>query len=124
MGGLVQGGTAAASSITAGFLGVSVVCGLMDTIGAGRKIWSGYCEAADGLDGHADKFCAMLRMMREIARGTEVHKRLTGKLPRMVLLEIQLCKLPKPDLRFGDRAKKRITGISRAQVFGRTYFKV
>merc|ERR1711988_1582310 len=82
-------------------------------------MWSGYCEAADSLEAHADKFCAILRVMRETARGTAVQQALRGHLPWMVLLQIDSCKLPKPGYRPGDLTRKAFRNKRPA----RTYFQ-
>lgn len=120
IGGAVRAGSLTASGLVMTFSGVGVVCGLSETILAGVQIWSGYCEAADALDAHADKFCAILRMMREQASGTPAQLSLRGKLPWLVLVKVNKCKLPLPNYRTGDFYKK-LRG--QRQYAGRTFFR-
>jgi hypothetical protein len=117
----LQGGSSLATQLTLSFSAVTLVCGLVETIKAGKQMWSGNCDAADSLDGQADRFCAMLMLMSETARGTTVHKQLQGKLPSLVLLQVGSCELPQPSYRPGDEVRKAVCTMREDKT--RAYFQ-
>jgi len=121
LGGVVKAGTPVAQSLMISLSGVGLICSLVDAVAAGFQMWSGYCEAADSLESHADRFCAMLRMMREMACGTPAHRSLTGKLPWLLLLEVCECRVPKPDYRVFDHTRRVVRG---RRDRGHVYFHV
>jgi len=122
LGGAVSAGSTIAASLMLGLSGVSLISNLVTTVLAGIHVYKGgYCDAADNLGAHADRFCAMLHMMSETAQGTRAHKYLVGQLPDLLFVEVEGCLVPPANYRLFDKSAQVLSG---AMDYGQAYFQL
>ena len=104
--GIARAGSSAARGIFFTLSGLGVVLGCIDILAGLFQMFTGNDDAANALDGQADKLCVLARMMLVYGRGTAQDTKVSPKLPKMLVVSIKATSVRQPSYRFGDLTKR------------------
>jgi len=104
--GIASAGSSAARGIFFTLSGLGVVLGCIDILSGLFQMFTGEDDAANALDGQADKLCMLARMMLVYGRGTAQDIEVSPKLPRILVVSVKAHSVPRPSYRFGDLTRR------------------